>query len=955
MGSEAALEASLVASVQESLGLLLYDNARFMGERLVASFGSEQNVCLLAICYYQCNQAYRSYHLLKGHTGPQSRYLLAQACMQLGKMNEARDALTRAGDGSVPNGAAGHYLLGRISRLVGRATDAKDHFVRALRVDPLLWCAYDELCALGGDDAAGELCAAAAAAGHAVAASTSAADGGGSMATAAGGGGGGGEESAGTGGGVDSMVWTECGGEASGGHRPFSESTPNCGGGGGGVGGGGMGGGTTGGGGGGLFAGSQWATPSTGGGGGFATPPAGAGAAAAPSAGGVAHPAAAAPSSKPSGAGPYPSTGTTTATATATALSPSFETPVLAAEAPRGPPPPLHKGGGGGGGGGDGGWLYRGGGGGGGGAPGASSLPGPRGAGAGGGAPPGAPRRGGGGGSELQALIASLGGGGSSNETPTVTLAGPGGGGQLGSHAHAHGHPGAGGAGGGAHGLPLPASASSTGGGVGAGGGLHTAGTSPSGGRLNDGEGKVRKVSGRLFQEPSRRSTRLAAKEPGGHLATPSASHGGDPWGGGGGGEDGRAHTGGSERTDMGDDGEVSPSHLHCQNQPDPDHPPGAPTQQQQAHIDAKLWGGGGGGGGARGGGALQQQQQGQGQHPSRAWGTAGAAAAPSSGSTFAAACGWWRPACATPRGVAAALGLLSPLMDAHRHVCMHRPGKALSSLARAHPRQYATAWALCAAGRAHFEQVDYPASASAFESARALDPQRVDGMDLYSTVLWHMKKEVELSYLVQEMQAVDRLSPQAWCVIGNFCSLQKDHEAAVELFQRAVALDPTCAYAYTLAGHEYFASEDYDKALACYRNAVRLDPRHYTAMYGVGQIYFQQEKYDMALVQFKSASLVNPGSSVLHCYTAMALHRQGFFDRALSKVSEAISLDPKNPLARFEKAAILASMEQHELALRELQALETALSFNGSSSDANMIKAAIEKLGVNEEEEEEM
>jgi hypothetical protein len=42
MGSSAvALEASLVASVQDSLGLLLYDNARFMGERLVASFGSE--------------------------------------------------------------------------------------------------------------------------------------------------------------------------------------------------------------------------------------------------------------------------------------------------------------------------------------------------------------------------------------------------------------------------------------------------------------------------------------------------------------------------------------------------------------------------------------------------------------------------------------------------------------------------------------------------------------------------------------------------------------------------------------------------------------------------------------------------------------------------------------------------------------------------------------------------
>ena len=77
----------------------------------------------------------------------------------------------------------------------------------------------------------------------------------------------------------------------------------------------------------------------------------------------------------------------------------------------------------------------------------------------------------------------------------------------------------------------------------------------------------------------------------------------------------------------------------------------------------------------------------------------------------------------------------------------------------------------------------------------------------------------------------------QAWCVLGNFCSLQNDHESAVELFQRAVQLDPTFTYAFTLAGHEYFANEDYDKSMACYRNAVRLDPRHYNAMYGLGQV----------------------------------------------------------------------------------------------------------------------
>jgi hypothetical protein len=44
---------------------------------------------------------------------------------------------------------------------------------------------------------------------------------------------------------------------------------------------------------------------------------------------------------------------------------------------------------------------------------------------------------------------------------------------------------------------------------------------------------------------------------------------------------------------------------------------------------------------------------------------------------------------------------------------------------------------------------------------SRRLDSQRVEGMDLYSTVLWHMQRERELSYLVQEMQSIDRMCPQ--------------------------------------------------------------------------------------------------------------------------------------------------------------------------------------------------
>ena len=67
----------------------------------------------------------------------------------------------------------------------------------------------------------------------------------------------------------------------------------------------------------------------------------------------------------------------------------------------------------------------------------------------------------------------------------------------------------------------------------------------------------------------------------------------------------------------------------------------------------------------------------------------------------------------------------------------------------------------LCQVGRTHFEAVEYRSAAAAFEAARALDGQRVEGMELYSTVLWHLRRESELAHLVQEVQSVDRLSPQ--------------------------------------------------------------------------------------------------------------------------------------------------------------------------------------------------
>jgi anaphase-promoting complex subunit 3 len=111
-----------------------------------------------------------------------------------------------------------------------------------------------------------------------------------------------------------------------------------------------------------------------------------------------------------------------------------------------------------------------------------------------------------------------------------------------------------------------------------------------------------------------------------------------------------------------------------------------------------------------------------------------------------------------------------------------------------------------------------------------------------------------------------------------------------------------------------------------------------------------------------------------------MAKHALNDNDAALSLLSQAIALDGKNPLARYEMAAVLMSEENYDAALAELNKLQEiapkeasvfflmgriykklglqekaminfsiALDLRPSNADVNSIKGAIEKLDADE------
>jgi anaphase-promoting complex subunit 3 len=268
-------------------------------------------------------------------------------------------------------------------------------------------------------------------------------------------------------------------------------------------------------------------------------------------------------------------------------------------------------------------------------------------------------------------------------------------------------------------------------------------------------------------------------------------------------------------------------------------------------------------------------------------------------------------------------LGLFTKLASGYSALSRYRCPEAVQHFNSLSQGQRETPWVLAQLGRAHFEQAMYAEAAQYFSRVQTLAPSRVEDMEIYSTVLWHLKNDVELAYLAHQLLETDRLSPQAWCAIGNSFSHQRDHDQALKCFKRATMLDPEFAYAFTLQGHEYVANEEYDNALDAYRHGINAENRHYNAWYGLGTVYDRMGKLDFAEQHFRNAASINPTNAVLTCCIGLVLEKMDNPKHALTYYERACSLAPHSVLARYRKARVLMKMHDFKFALAELKVLK--------------------------------
>ncbi|KAL7734060.1 hypothetical protein ACLKA6_011745 [Drosophila palustris] len=267
---------------------------------------------------------------------------------------------------------------------------------------------------------------------------------------------------------------------------------------------------------------------------------------------------------------------------------------------------------------------------------------------------------------------------------------------------------------------------------------------------------------------------------------------------------------------------------------------------------------------------------------------------------------------------------LLRDLAEAFKLLSAFHCKAAIKQLESTIPKHHlSSSWVQSLIGMCRYELRDYEAAVVIFQRIHEMEPCRLDYMEIYSTSLWHLQKEVALSALAQDLIGQDKRSPVTWCVAGNCFSLHKEHETAIKFFKRAVQVDADFVYSYTLLGHELVLTEEFDKAMDYFRAAVVRDPRHYNAWFGIGTIYSKQEKYELAELHYVKALKINPWNSVILVHIGAMQFFMQKKDLALQTLNTAATLDPKNPLARFHRGSIYFSLGKYQEALRELEELK--------------------------------
>eukprot|EP00904_Undaria_pinnatifida_P003166 jgi/Undpi1/12850/HiC_scaffold_7.g02517.m1 len=268
-----------------------------------------------------------------------------------------------------------------------------------------------------------------------------------------------------------------------------------------------------------------------------------------------------------------------------------------------------------------------------------------------------------------------------------------------------------------------------------------------------------------------------------------------------------------------------------------------------------------------------------------------------------------------------------------HLMVEQHRCKDALSILDYLQLSFPASSYVLSQTAVAHYHLRNFDEGHKDFKELRARDPLRMEGLDVFSNILYVKECKAELSFLAHTTAKSAPLRPETNCIIGNYYSLKGQHEKAVVYFSKALRLDRRCLSAWTLMGHEFVELKNSGAAIESYRQAVEINPKDYRAWYGLGQAYEILQMHLYAIYYYRRATALRPYDARMWIAMGQCLEKLGKRGEAISTYERAMANDDREGISLIRLANLYTTEGRQDSAARCYETMLTSSAFDGDNA----------------------
>lgn len=233
------------------------------------------------------------------------------------------------------------------------------------------------------------------------------------------------------------------------------------------------------------------------------------------------------------------------------------------------------------------------------------------------------------------------------------------------------------------------------------------------------------------------------------------------------------------------------------------------------------------------------------------------------------------------------------------------------------------------------------------FVSIYSEDEYCLDGVDIYSNILYVKEDRVQLSVLANKCIKIDKFRLETCCVIGNYYSLRGQHDQALSYFQRALRINRNYLSAWTLMGHEFLEMTNTAAAVEAYRRAVDINPKDFRAWYGLGQTYELLNMPMYTLYYYQKATALRPRDARMWCAVGQTFEELRKWDDATRCYERAVGCDDREGLALAKLASLYERMaRESQNDGRQHKQVSMYLQKAAKYYEANLERRDEEKLG---------